>query len=89
MVLYAFHQFEKHGHDVYGRRYHFIHYFDSAQPLGIEMTPWFVTFINIQLSFGFYVWYSEKIRQSVVRCRRLWLMCHQCNCDTKHIGPSL
>ena len=43
LPLYAFHQFEEHGYDLYGRRYHFIEYFNSVRPLDLELTPRFIT----------------------------------------------
>ena len=56
LPLYAVHQFEEHGYDLYGRRYHFIDYFNEVKPLGVELTPRMITIINlvhVHLSFGF------------------------------------
>jgi len=47
LPLYAFHQFEEHGYDLYGRRYHFINYFNEMKPLGVELIPRVVTIINL------------------------------------------
>lgn len=68
MPLYAFHQFEEHGYDVYGRRYHFIEYFNSTKPLGIEMTPRFITYINliqVHLFFGIYARRAEMTQDAL------------------------
>ena len=48
MPIYAFHQLEEHGFDLYGRRYHFISYVNSnMESLGmVIMAPTLITTIN-------------------------------------------
>ncbi|KAL3902602.1 MAG: hypothetical protein SGILL_010770 [Bacillariaceae sp.] len=63
LFMYSFHQFEEHGYDLYGRRYHFIEYLNEMKPLGIVMEKRYITYINVlqvHVFFGLYAWYAEK-----------------------------
>lgn len=59
MPVYAIHQLEEHGYDAYGRRYHFIHYFNEANPFGVEMTPRFISIINLVQVHVFFAVYAH------------------------------
>jgi hypothetical protein len=47
MLVFSFHQLEEHGYDLYGRRYHFIEFYNAMEPWGTQMTPRLLTIINL------------------------------------------
>lgn len=64
LPVYAMHQFEEHGYDLYGRRYHFIEYFNNNFP--VSLTPNLVTAINlvqVYWQFSYYAHLGETRQQ--------------------------
>ncbi|KAL3935330.1 MAG: hypothetical protein SGBAC_009129 [Bacillariaceae sp.] len=90
MLIYSFHQFEEHGYDVYGRRYHFIEYFNEIKPLDLEMTPRFITIINlveVHLVFYLFATYTERTGNPLPAVLSHSISC--LNAAMAHIMPGL
>jgi len=65
LMVYASHQFEEHGYDLYGRRYHFIEFYNDTAPWGTQLSPRIITIINtgsVLTMFGIFAQWSETTR---------------------------